>query len=153
MPPREIWPGLFWLVLGAVVSWVAHGYQVGEMKNPGAGFLPFYLGLIMSLCALPVIAGAVKAWRQGDTVEASPCEVSLGKVVPAVACLIAFGLAVERLGFPITAAGFLLCLFRLAGGFTIKGIIVSALLSSAACWFLFVYLLKCDLPVGVLGLG
>lgn len=131
---------------GAVFATLAWPIPRGDLANPGSGFLPLVLGLL--LVALG-IACAVRAWRAHD-----PAAVTLAdrKAVICVAALAGAALGFIPLGFIPTVAVFLAVLFAVLAGFRWWVAAVSGAGASVALWIVFDQALGLGLPAGVLPL-
>jgi putative tricarboxylic transport membrane protein len=44
--------GLFWLVVGIVVSAASYHLGLGSVREPGTGFLPFGAGMLLAILSL-----------------------------------------------------------------------------------------------------
>ncbi len=149
MYARELTAGIFWLALGAAVTVVARGYEVGTLSHPGAGFLPFWLGLLLMVASLPVVARAVGGLRRREAAGPSPwAGVNLAKVGSTLACVLFFALMSDGLGYPLTSFLVLMAMLRIAGVRSKLVTVGTAALGAAVTWALFAWFLKADLPAG-----
>ncbi|WP_109119638.1 tripartite tricarboxylate transporter TctB family protein [Azospirillum sp. TSO22-1] len=126
--------------LGAVALWLAFGHALGTAARMGPGFFPAAVAGLLVLASALVAAGA---W-------VGPAEpVERGRLRPLASVLgavLAFGLAIDRLGFLLSAA----LLFLIAGQ-AVPGTRLRATLALAAgvgglTWLVFVKLLGIPLP-------
>jgi hypothetical protein len=46
--PQNFWSGILFIVVGIGYAYMARSYALGTVIEMGAGFFPFYLGLIMT---------------------------------------------------------------------------------------------------------
>ena len=58
MKHRDIASGVFWLVIGLGLSiWTLTSYEIGSLTQPGTGYLPLALGIILILLSLILLIG------------------------------------------------------------------------------------------------
>ncbi|MFB3887834.1 MAG: tripartite tricarboxylate transporter TctB family protein [Thermodesulfobacteriota bacterium] len=101
----ELRSGFFFLGLSIFVLWESLRLGLGTPKVPGAGFLSFCVGLVLSVLSVVLI---VRGWGVRD-----PLESHSPRVILALACLFAYSLLLDQIGF-IVATFFLVgILFRL----------------------------------------
>ncbi len=148
---REWVGGLFWLIVGLVLSiWSSH-YRVGNIIKPGPGFFPLGLGLLLILFALILI---VKQTRKTSAVPQTPSFVPGGwrRVAYVVSILLVSTFAFEHLGVLVTF--FLLVIFtmRWAGSQTWRRSLLTGIFSVLGIYLVFVVVLKQQLPCGFLGM-
>lgn len=138
--------GLTLAVGGAAFAILAWPIPRGDLANPGSGFLPLVLGLLLVVLG---IACAVRAWRGRD-----PAAVTLAdkKAVICVAALAGAALGFIPLGFIPTVAAFLAVLFVVLAGFRWWVAILTGACAAVALWFVFDQALGLGLPGGVLPL-
>jgi putative tricarboxylic transport membrane protein len=117
----------------------------GEVGNPGPGFLPLVLGLVL----VGLGAGcAMRAWRGRDGTMIILAE---RKAVVCVVALFGCAFAFVPLGFVPTMAVFLAVLFGVLASMRWWRAALAGGVASIAVWFVFERLLGLGLPVGVLG--
>ncbi len=134
------------IVIGLFAAWQSLAFPLGSMQEPGPGFLPLVLALIVAAFGLLVaIRGA----------HAHPFTLNrfsgAGKVAAILAGLVFVALAMERLGFQATIVVLLVyCL----GILERKPPLITAVLALGMAFgshYLFSTLLQVPLPSGVLG--
>lgn len=139
----------FWMVVSAITIFLSYKLPFGSFANPGAGFLPLLVGLLMFLFSLTLFVeqlfkeekGRKSLWPKGGTL----------RVFLILASLVFYGLFLEKLGFILMTfllMGFLL----LAIGKVRKPVVVFlSLLSSLGCYVVFQIWLNVQLPKGIFG--
>jgi hypothetical protein len=154
MKHRDTVSGLFWLVIGLGLSiWSLTSYEIGRLTQPGPGYLPLALGIILILLSLILLIGHMrKASKTKQTV--SPFSGSGGwkRVIYAVLVLIVTGFFFETVGYLLTF--FLLIVLLMKGAAepqTWRRIVLTALLTTLGVYLIFVLLLEQPLPRGFLG--
>ncbi|MGH7388693.1 MAG: tripartite tricarboxylate transporter TctB family protein [Candidatus Rokuibacteriota bacterium] len=146
MARRDAIAAALLLLVAAVAVREAGRLPFGVVRNPGEGFFPWWLGIILGGLALVVLAGAVRG-RRPEPVAASG---RVGRVLALLAALGAYALALEPLGYPLCT--FLLMLGTVAP--RARGQIVPslafALAAAGGSYLLFAVWLSVPLPAGLL---
>jgi hypothetical protein len=102
---RELRSGLFFLGLSLFALWESLRLGLGTPTVPGAGFLSFCVGLVLSILSIVLI---IRGWGIRDSLESHSYRVIL-----ALVSLFIYSLVMEPVGF-IVATFFLVgILFRL----------------------------------------
>jgi putative tricarboxylic transport membrane protein len=143
---------LFWLAVGAFVTWSGWDLRLGTLVDPGPGFMIFWVGLIMTLLSAlafgfalrePAGAGLAALWKDARWYY-----------IPYIAVLLAiYAYALPWLGFPLVTIALLLILFRTVEPQGWVASIAAALIITAASWLVFARWLGTQLPLGALWVG
>ena len=137
------------LVLGILAMIEAHNLSLGDIHNPGPGFVPFFLGLSMTILSfLSFLSPDMKIagdafWNQWER----------GKSILYIfAGLIVYLLLLKTLGFYLNTFWLMIYLMSLAGekGYR-KKLMVSGL-TIAVIYVVFSRLLIIPFPRGILGI-
>lgn len=161
MKKYPLYTTLVWIGLGFFVSIYAYKLGLGQLSVPGAGFMPFWLGIIIACLAfykliIDMRVHAVKAGTDEKNVSAvKPRYSVIGKLVFITIILFAYALLLEPLGYVVTTFFTMVLLLRFAGYTRWILIIIYAVVIVGASYFLFHYL-GVMFPVGLfrnLGLG
>ena len=141
--------GIFWLVIGVLLSAWSFTYDLGSIIDPGPGFLPLGLGLLLIFLSLILIGQATKMSRV-EGKEAFPIFDGLGTKVYAVLTLLLASFLFETLGYLLTV--FLLIFFLMLGMElqNWKKILFFAFFTTLGIYIVFVLILKQPLPPGIL---
>lgn len=153
MKQRDIASGVFWLVIGLGLSlWTLTSYEIGRLTQPGPGYLPLVLGIILLLLSLILLVGQIKK-TPGAGQAVLPATPSGGwkKVVYAVSVLMAAAFLFERVGYLLTFFVLIVLLMKGVGRQSWKRILLTALLTTLGVYIVFVRLLEVQLPRGFLG--
>ena len=138
--------GLGLLALAAWVALETRGLPLGTTHGPGPGYMPLLLAAILAALALPlVIRGGGTPFHQLAWAEA-------GHAAAILAASVFTAVALDRLGYRITMALFLLFLF---GAVQRRRILVAIALAAGlavASHWMFDVALKVPLPRGPLGI-
>ncbi|MEW6333133.1 MAG: tripartite tricarboxylate transporter TctB family protein [Thermodesulfobacteriota bacterium] len=143
-----------WLLLSAFAFAASLELGVGEARNPGAGFLPFWAsaGLALSAGLLPLSA----VWRekgspQGTRAREKAPRTSRRRNSPiAVAALVLYCVALPLLGYLLSTFALMLVLFGL-GETSPRTVVIGSLITALSSYGLFAIALGTPLPGGVLG--
>jgi len=144
--------GLFWLLIGLVLSLWALTYQIGSLTQPGPGYLPLALGILLILLSVILLIGrSRKGSRPKQPVSFSSSTGGWKKVVYTVLVLGLAAFFFETLGYLLTF--FLLIAFLMKGtvGQSWRKVLLTALLTTAGVYVVFILLLEQPLPRGFLG--
>jgi putative tricarboxylic transport membrane protein len=152
MKKAEMITGVVLLALSGFVIWGALEMPPSSSFGPGAGFLPFWLGLLLAVLATILF---LSAWRRQAT-EKDNQSVFPGKQALIAIAAVMVGLAVYI--FLIETLGYLLDTFLLIV-FLMKAVerekwpltLTVAVVTTAALFFTFQILLKITLPSNMFG--
>ena len=147
---RGLIGGLFWLGIGLLLSFWAVRYELGGVVQPGPGFFPFLLGLLLILLSLLSLFGKVKRISVRDPTISPSLPGGWKKVVYAVVILTLAALFFEKVGYLITFFLLILLSMRGAGPQSWKRILLVALLTTLGVYLVFILLLGQPMPPGFL---
>ncbi len=143
---------LFWFVLGAAAVYGSLDLGLGEMGQPGSGFLTFVAGCFVALMAVIVF---IQSYRADPAAQRRVSELWQGvKWYRAIliTILIALFIAVfETLGFFICSFALLFVIMKWLEGLDWKTSILVPALTIAGTYILFKTVLKISLPAGIFG--
>ncbi|MEW6114462.1 MAG: tripartite tricarboxylate transporter TctB family protein [Thermodesulfobacteriota bacterium] len=141
--------GFFWLAAGVTVSYVAVGYGLGTMREPGPGYLAFLTGFVISALSLILILGDLRAKVREPLRELF--RENSRRVLYTVLALVLYTLLLPYLGFVVCSVILLYGMIFFGGKpnhLVAGGVAIGA---SVLTFYLFSGLLQVNLPVGVLG--
>jgi putative tricarboxylic transport membrane protein len=141
-----------WLVLGAGVAWAGWDLELGLLRDPGSGFLLFWVGIVTMGLALCVLGGALRA-PAGPGVAALWTGTRWPKVVGVLVALVAYAYALPWLGFLLTTTLLLVVLFKAVEPQRWSVAIGGAVASALVAWVVFRLWLGTQLPAGVFEIG
>jgi hypothetical protein len=136
------------LALSLGVCYGARAMPMGAVRDPGAGFLPFWIGVTLAAMSVALVVGAVLDRERGaaGTVEG----LQRRQVAWIVAALVGYALALDALGFLLTTFILLGVLLRILGERGWGTVLGFATLATAGSWALFGLWLGVPLPGGIL---
>ena len=145
--------GLFWLIVGLLLSIWSLTYEIGVLTRPGPGYLPLALGIIIILLSLILLFGHWKkrASPTKKTALSSPTPVKWKKLVYTVVVLFVTGFFFETLGYLLTIFLLIALLMMGAEPHNWKKVLITAFLATLGVYLIFVLLLEQPLPRGFLG--
>ncbi len=152
MRQREITSSLFWMIVGLILTVWSATYPLGNLAQPGTGFLPLGLGILLLIFSTVLLLRAFKmaaAKKEKEEVPMLPERwLSIATtVLVLIACVFLF----EKVGYLLIFFVLALVLPLLAGQITLKRSFLFAVVSAAGVYIIFVWLLKQPLPTGFLG--
>jgi putative tricarboxylic transport membrane protein len=141
--------GLLLLTLGVGFTVGARQFPYSTSTGPGSGFLPFWLGLVMTGLALMLIVGAT---RQADAGEAwLPARRPLVRIVMVIVATALFVALMPLIGMVSGTVLFLVVLLRFLEGHGWTATLGVAAGTAFVNWLVFTYWLGVPFPLGVLG--
>jgi hypothetical protein len=141
---KDFWSGLMFVATGLGFAVGATNYSFGTSARPGPGYFPFGLGVLLAVLGAVVLFKSLTIETEGgDPVGAIPwrpmCLIVLG--------VVAFGLALPRLGM-IISLPILIMIASLAGDeFSIKEVIVNIVILTLGSWLIFIKGLNLVIPL------
>jgi putative tricarboxylic transport membrane protein len=147
----ELWGGLIGLALGIFVIRSGIKLKLGSINDPGSGYVLFYTGILMCLFALTIMFSAI---TEGGPSFASRWEgARWTRPLIVIACLSAFSLALEPLGFLLSAIPLMLLLLRAVDPVRWPLALPLALLTPLGVWWVLKHVLLIQLPSGIFEIG
>ena len=123
----------------------------GTMKNPGPGFMPSLVGVLLFICTTIHVYGAFLGGRreegpsQGTGIEGPRYGVVLG----IFACVVLFPLLLAHLKYLLSSSAVVLVMLLLLRYKTPVVCLVAAILMSLVSYLIFARLLGVALPMGL----
>jgi len=147
------WSGIFLLLLSLYIIRGSLRFTYGTIHNPGPGFMPLWLGLILGAMSIGLILRASGA-RSGSRQirEILEEKIRWGKVLSVLLALIFYGLLLGSLGFFVSTFLFLAFLLWFIDPQPLKAVIGWGLAGSLGAYLIFEVWLKLRLPKGFLGI-
>jgi putative tricarboxylic transport membrane protein len=137
------------MIVSAGTVFLSSKLPFGSFATPGAGFLPFSVGVLMLLLSLILFIQSLSKGEEGR--KGLWAKGGTGRVLLILLSLVLYGLFLEKLGFILTTfllMGFLL----LAIGKVRKSVVILlSLVSSLGCYGVFQVWLNVQLPKGIFG--
>src|SRR5262245_6836737 len=147
----ELWGGLIGLALGIFVLRSGLKLKLGTIHDPGSGFVLFYTGILMCAFAATIIAASLT--EGGPTFGSRWKDARWTKPVVVIACLTAFALALDWVGFLLSSIPLTLLLMRLIDPVRWPLAVPVAIAVPTGMWWLLKHGLGIQLPSGIFGIG
>ncbi|MBI5604551.1 MAG: tripartite tricarboxylate transporter TctB family protein [Deltaproteobacteria bacterium] len=141
---------LFWLVVGIGIALGSLRYGFGDFLSPGAGFITFFAGAILSLLSICLFIASVRRREPRKGLGKLWEGREVGKVFYVILLLTVYTLSLKFLGFLIATFLLLVLLFRIKAAYRLLKIVLIALLITAGTYLVFQVWLKVQLPKGLL---
>jgi putative tricarboxylic transport membrane protein len=140
------------IVFGGM-AYIALGYSLRDSLGPGAGFFPFWLGLI----GVAMVLGLMVQSFRGKSIEENPQDLlphgdGARRAAVLLGGLFVAALVLQPLGFRLTMLVFTAGLLLALGVRRPLAIGVFALVASFGLFHVFYYWLQVPLPIGRLGI-
>jgi len=141
---RDFWSGLMFVGVGLGFAWGALNYRFGTSAQPGPGYFPFGLGILLALLGSFTLFESLTI----DTDDGEPVGAwSLKPLSIIIGSIVLFGLLLPRAGLFI-ALPVLVVTSALAGHeFKWHEALINAAILTVASWAIFVWGLKLPMPL------
>ncbi len=152
--------GIFLMLFGGAV-YLASKLAFLDTLGPGPGFFPLILGvlgaalaalLIVRMAREPAAAVADATGDAGPVDTLIPDRAAMGRIVGIIVLLAAGILALDPIGYRLTALVFLTLMLLVLGVRNVVAIAAVALVGSFGLFHGFYYWLKVPLPIGMFGI-
>ena len=143
--------GSFWFLFCLFIIWQSYRLGLGNLYEPGPGFLFFWAGIVVAIMALVVVIQSFRVQETEEAKEAPAGKRTVAKVISVLVALFMYAALMEYLGFFIVTL--LLFMFLLAVIEKKKwwfAILVSVAVTGFA-YLVFETALQSQLPKGILG--
>jgi putative tricarboxylic transport membrane protein len=153
MKKADQWSGLALSILAAGMIWAALGLPYGNVHNPGPGFFPFWLGVILVAMAIALFVQTTRGKESERTLrDILEEDVRWGKVLLVLAALVLYAFLMDYIGFLIVTFLLMILLLRFIEPQPWKIVIGWALAGSVGSYLIFEVWMKLRLPKGFLGI-
>jgi Tripartite tricarboxylate transporter TctB family len=141
---QDFFSGLMFVVVGLLFAYGATDYKMGPPSNPGPGYFPMALSLIMAaLGAIVIFTSLTIETEDGGKIG----KIAWRPLIVIVAAITLFAFCLPRLGLFITVP-LLIVLVSMAGNeFSWVSVLVTCAVLTVFAWFVFVYGLKLIIPL------
>jgi len=141
---RDFLSGLMFLLVGVVFLVGATNYSMGSSAQPGAGYFPLILSVLMAILGSVVLFKSLTIEAEGgDPIG----RIAWRPMIVIVMAIAVFGLCISRLGMVVTIP-ILIVITSLAGDeFSWLGVVINAVVLTVASWGIFILGLKLTIPL------
>lgn len=139
MERNRILPILFWIGFSLLVMSFSYKLGLGGFHNPGPGFMPFLVGLLLFVISFyPLIKFLCKTGGETN-VEEKRSQANLKKIALVVGSLFAYALLLENLGYLITTSLLLFLLFSSMGSKKWWSALMASVLTALVTYYGFTF--------------
>jgi uncharacterized membrane protein YhaH (DUF805 family) len=141
---QDFWSGLVCLIAGVAFAVGATNYTFGNSAQPGPGYFPLCLGVILALLGAFIAFGAVtKSSDDGDMVGA----IAWRPLIAIVGSVVVFGLLLPQLGLIVTLPLVVVTASSASNEFAWKASLMNAGVLTVTSWLIFVKGLGLAIPM------
>ena len=151
MNQHDKWSGAIGILTGLAFCIASASLGLGEVRHPGAGFLPFLVGAALLFLSAIIFLPALRKKKvtNGETIAREMRKYRKGGLI--LLALVFYNLALSFLGFSVTTFLFVVFLMKIVEAQLWTRTIVTALCSTVGFYFVFLSWLMLDLPTGPWG--
>lgn len=141
---RDLFAGLMFVVTGVGFAYASTQYDFGTSSNPGPGYFPFGLGVLLALLGGLVLFKAMSIeTRDGERIGS----IGWRALVVVVGAIVLFSLSLPRLGLPLAVMLTAFCATRASNESRAVESLLLALALALFCSAVFIGALKLNLPL------
>jgi len=150
---QDIISSLFWMVIGAGVCYGGYDLELGTLRDPGSGFMFFWVGIIMMGLSLSLLIRAMREKSKTGEMKLIWSEVQWKKILSVIIALFLYAYAFNTLGFIFCTTIILIFLFKAVEPQRWSVAVLGAILSTLSAYLVFQLWLGSQLPKGLLNIG
>jgi putative tricarboxylic transport membrane protein len=140
------------MAIGLGVCYGGYDLGLGNLNDPGGGFIFFWVGVIMIGLSFGIFIRAIRKKAIKGEMKAVWTEISWKKIIPVLAALFIYSYLFTPLGFILSTIFLLIFLFKAVEPQKWSWAIFGAIVSTLAAYGLFRLWLNCQLPQGFFGI-
>ena len=140
--------GLVFLGLGGALLLSGRELGIGDLREPGSGFLVFWGGVLTCLFSASILLDGVRGG--GADIRELWAGTRWPRVVAVVGCLVAYAILLGPLGFLLATVPLLLALLRIGDPVRWRVAVPVAAGATLTAWWVVERLLLIQLPKGTL---
>ncbi len=141
------------MALGIGITYGGYDLELGTLRDPGSGFMFFWLGIIMMALSASILIRALKMKGDGERVSILGEDIRWKKILAVLAGLFLYAYVFSYLGFILTTGLLLLFLFKAIEPQKWSWAVLGAIVSTLSAYGVFQLWLGSQLPRGLLGIG
>ena len=135
------------------VCYGGYDLELGTLRDPGSGFMFFWVGIIMVGLSASILIRALKMKAEVERVSILGKDIRWKKIIAVLAVLFLYAYAFTYLGFILTTGLLLLFLFKAVEPQRWSWAVLGAIVSTLTAYGVFQLWLGSQLPKGFLGIG
>jgi putative tricarboxylic transport membrane protein len=153
MKKADQWSGLVLLILSGLICWGSLFLPYGNIRNPGPGFFPLWLGIILGAMSIGLIWKTARQKEGARTLREILAEkVRWDKVLWTLIALVLYAALMDFLGFLIATLLFMAFLLRVIEPQPWRTVFMWTLIGSLGSYLIFEMWMKLRLPKGFWGI-
>jgi len=153
MKKADQWSGLILLILSGLICWGSLFLPYGNIRNPGPGFYPLWLGIILGAMSVGLIWKTSRQKEGARTLRDILAEkVRWEKVLWVLITLVLYAALMDFLGFLIATFLLMAFLLRFIEPQPWRTVFLWTLVGSLGSYLIFEMWMKLRLPKGFLGI-
>ncbi len=141
------------MVIGAGVCYGGYDLELGTLRDPGSGFMFFWVGIIMMGLSLSILIRAIREKSKTGEMKLVWSEVQWKKIMAVIMALFLYAYAFNTLGFIFCTTLILTFLFKAVEPQRWSVAVLGAILSTLSAYLVFQLWLGSQLPKGLLNIG
>ena len=142
--------GTFWLIFALVTIVKAYGLGLGNLFQPGPGFLFFWVGILLAVLSLAIIIRPTGVKQGQEPSQPLFADINFTKIIQVLIAVFLYALLLESLGFVVVTTLFF---FFVLGVVEKKGWLFTVLTGisvTGIAYLVFQVWLQTRLPEGIL---
>ena len=149
---KEQVSSIFLLLFSAFICFFSYKLSIGSIHNPGGGFFPFYLGIILALLSINNFVKAIaQRKRPVKIIKASAAGINWQNIILTIVVLFSYPLLLDILGFPISTFLFTVLFLRFIEPQRWSVVLGTGSAVTIVFYVVFQYWLKIQFPAGLFG--
>lgn len=149
---RDIISSLFWMAIGIGVCYGGYDHGLGTIRDPGGGFIFFWVGIIIIGLSLGILLRAMREKPVKGEMKVFYAGIQWKKIIAVLSVLFIYAAVFIPLGFILSTIFLLTFLFKAVEPQRWSWAILGAIVSTLAAYGLFQLWLGCQFPQGLLGI-
>ena len=141
------------MAVGMGVCYGGYDLELGTLRDPGSGFMFFWVGIIMVGLSASILIRALKMKAEVERISILGKDIRWKKIIAVLAVLFLYAYAFTSLGFILTTGLLLLFLFKAVEPQRWSWAVLGAIVSTLTAYGVFQLWLGSQLPKGFLGIG
>ena len=141
------------MLIGAGVCYGGYDLELGTLRDPGSGFMFFWVGIIMMGLSLSLLIRAMREKSKTGEMKLIWSEVRWKKIMSVIIALFLYAYAFNTLGFIFCTTIILIFLFKAVEPQRWSVAVLGAILSTLSAYLVFQLWLGSQLPKGLLNIG
>lgn len=140
---KDFYAGLMFIVVGLLFSYIAPNYSMGTPAKMGAGYFPFWLGIVLAIMGVFVSLNGMGRKAEEEKLP----KWDWKSVLWVTGSVVLFGITLPFMGLIISLLVLIFISAMASHEFHWKGTVVSAVILNVIAYVAFVWGLKLQFPV------